>query len=1146
VEKEIASLKRKCELLEELMNDIREIDRTACMDSFSSMMSGKETLNDLMQEMSKASFFQKRKIKKEIEDISSSLEKSSKSLQECFFHTYQDLWIGLNEMVREIAVVVPDVTSAIQEFHLPHGPGSKNLIQFGTDFSKFYLELKKRFNEEAVSVLEQNNDTVSRYSKYIALDPKSVEITEGTTAESISLMSIREILGLLHALRAEADSIRSARKGVEEKIQMAIVNQATGLIELLETCDSIGIDYESTLDLRTQATWVVEQAHGTESVNQLFELEKRITSLGKDFVSTLRAKNFSIKSETEKEVSRFSAILQGRDVEELLPKAPEVDMGSSDALELIRTIETMRTWQRKTLFGMKRIVNANELLTVIKTARPMNIEVPSGKEVEIRTIADKIEKLDDLGETVTAIREYLDVQASLTDIMRSHILRNIDSDEFRTVSAILEPPVFSLETIDAKTMLTQLRESEKWLTDVTDRLRDTSKEIGETLIRMEEAESFGVSFPSEIEPNLQKIRNQLVTEDDLGNLSSLWKEYQENLEKIKLAIYLFIKSSFEVPAVRKLTTSIRDFQLPFDEIERKDVQKQIGALRAWKKWKEQVLTQLHDTLAGEALPTIPTDNPFDLREYKKGIINTLEKGTAIEEFEECIEAYFGYIDKKAKTRELLAEEIGTILVKNRDLIEKARKSLGTATSGLTINLTYDDSMSYENALQMWWDLQRLISNKIDRLVDISTSNIFSMASDYSNIPEPWLSYFEPLFEFADTQSAEFQQMATMEETLRKYDYVVREFRTLAITGVENMRGKMHTSLSVTISQIAEVIQIPEEIRHSVEWIRDMDPALETSERVARVTRELIHNFENEIVAPLTEILMNESALILKYINDLKTVGIDVLQYVAENVKKSSELLTQSEQVTIKDIAEIFSLLADIKFNPTVCRVIREGGKQQIEDVRKAVELAGTLFGIETEVRFKDLAGNLVHAEQALEAEDLGILCQQYLYIAQIVDAVLQTMVSLEKQEFQNTQDRLIQKLQYYASIKAVFGKFVEPMSKAIYPYGDLLKKREQFEATSSVGTSAKLLTEINELRIKWENEVTPTLNRWHKALRMFISMVQPTDNRDESRRQLEEIRKRINGTYTHRPIQSYLYHAVKHYVGKMPMEEEEEEEGVES
>ncbi|MFX0116726.1 MAG: hypothetical protein ACFFB3_19415, partial [Candidatus Hodarchaeota archaeon] len=1128
MENEIANLKRKSEQLEELMSQIREIDRTACMDVYGLMMTAKEQLNDLSQQMSEASFLQKRKLKKEVQATSSTLQKSTKDLRKCAFHTLQDLWIGLNEMVREIAVVVPDVTSGIQEFHLPHGPAAKDMLEFGMSFSKFYLELKERFREEATSALEQNKDTVNRYSKYISLDPSSVETTEKITAEAIGLMSVREMLDLLHTMRKETESIRSARKGVEDKIQMVIVNEATGLIELLETCDSIGIDYESTLDLRTQATWVVEQAHGTESVDQLFELEKRITSLGKDFVSTLRAKNFSIKSETEKEASRFSAILQGRDVEELLPKPPEVDMGSSDALELIRSIEAMRTWQKKTLFGMKRVVNANELLTVIKTARSMNIEVQSGMETDIRTAADKIERLDDLGDTVTAIREYLDIQANLTDIMRSHILRNIDSEEYRTVSAILEPPSFSLEANDAKTMLSQLRESEKWLSDVTERLRDTSKTIGETLIRVEEAEAFQVSFPPDVRPSLQRIRNQIVTEDDLGNLTSLWKEYKENLEKIHLAIYLHIKSSLDSPVVRKLTASVRSIQLPFDEIERKDLQRQIAALRGLKRWKDQVLTNLHQQLSSETLPSIPMDNPYDLREYKKDVLQTLEKGTAVEEFEECIQVYFAYIEKKSKTRERLAEEIGSLLDKNKDLIEKARKSLGTASSGLTINLTHDDSMSYEDALQMWWDLQRLISNKIDRLVDISTSNLYSMSEDFRNIPEPWLSYFEPLFEFSDTQSNDFQQMDAMEEILRKYDYVVREFRTLAVEGVEKMRGKMHTSLSVTISQISEIIQIPEAVRQSIEWIRDMDPNLETSERVARIARELIHNYENEILAPLTEILMNESALVLKYINDLKTAGIDVLQYVADNVKKSSELLTQAEKVSLQEIAEVFGLIADIKFNPTVARVIREQGKQEIDDVRKAVDLTGNLFGIETEVRFKDLAANLIHAEKALAAEDLGILCQQYLYIAQISDAVLQTMVSLEAEEFRNSQTRLSQKLHYFPSIKAVFDKYTEPTSKAIFPYGTLQTKREQFAATSSVKNAATLLTEIHDLRLKWENEVVPTLNKWHKALRMFISMVQPTYNRDESRRQLEEIRKRINGTYTHRPIQSYLYHAVRH------------------
>ncbi|MFQ5980268.1 MAG: hypothetical protein ACE5OZ_19205 [Candidatus Heimdallarchaeota archaeon] len=1137
----MAELKRKSEQLEKLMSQIREIDRTACMDPFGSMMNAKEQLNDFLQEMSNASFFQKRKIKKEIQATSLSLQKSTKNLKKCVFHALQDLWIALNEMIREIAVVVPDVTTGIQKFQMPHGPAAKNLLDFGADFSQFYLDLIQRFRDEAVSALEKNKDIVNRYSKYITLDQASIETTERTTAEAIGIMAIREVLDLLHTLRKETKSIRSARRGVEEKIQMAIVNQATGLIELLETCDSIGIDYESTLDLRTQATWVVEQAHGTESVDQLFELEKRITSLGKDFVSTLRAKNFSIKSETEKEVSRFSAILQGRDVDDLLPKPPDVDMGSSDALELIRSIETMRTWQRKTLFGMKRVVNANELQTVIKTARSMKIEIPSEMDAKIRNIADKIERLEDLGESVTAIREYLDIQASLTDIMRSHILRNIDSDEYRIVSAILEPPTFSLETNEAKAMLSQLRESERWLSDVIERLRDTSKDIGDTLIHIEEAEAFSVSFPPDIRPSLQRIRNKIITEEDLGNLTGLWKEYQEDLEKIRLAIYLFIKKSLESPSVRQLTTNIREIQTPFDDIERKDLQRQLAALRGLKRWKDQVLSQLHQQLVDETLPSIPADNPYDLREYKKGVVQSLEKGTAVEDFEVCIQGFFDYLEKKTKTRERLAEEIGSILVKNKDLIEKARRSLGRASSGLSINLTYDDSMAYEDALQMWWDLQRLISNKIDRLTDISISNLYSMAEDYRNIPDPWVSYFDSLFEFAEKQSNDFQKIDNMEEVLRKYDFVVREFRTQAIEGVEKMRGKMHTSLSVTISQIGEIIQIPDEIRNSVEWIRDMSPELETSEQVARIVRELIHNFENEILAPLTEILMNESAMVLKYINDLKTVGIDVLQYVADNVKKSSELLTQGETVTIRDIAEVFSLLADIKYNPTVGRVIREHGKQEIEAVRKAAELTGTLFGPEIEVRIKDLAGNLVHPEQALMADDLGVLCQQYLYITQVASAVLQTMVSLEAEEFQNTQARLLQSLQYYPSINAVFDKYSEPTSKAIYPYSTLLKRRDQFAATSSVGNAATLLTEIYDLRLKWENEVTPTLNRWHKALRMFISMVQPTYNRDENRRQLEEIRKRINGTYSHRPIQTYLYYAVRHYVEQMPMEEEEEE-----
>ncbi len=1138
---EIADLKRESGKLEEIMDRVRQIDRTACMDAFSSLMGAKEKANDIEKELGESGFFQKRKFKKELQTASSNLGKKNKGLRKSLFELFQSIWSELNEMLKEIAFVLPDVTKAIQKFNLPHGPEAKDMISFGLEFSQFYLDTLNHFREEAKSVLEENKETVSRYSKYISLDPASTTASERITSESIDLMGIREILDLLHTLKSEDEAIRAARKGVEEKIQMAIVNQATGLIELLETCDSIGIDYESTLDLRTQGTWVVEQAHGTEAVDELFELEKRINSLNKDFVSTLRSKSFAIKSDTEKEVSRFSTIFQGSEIDDYIPKTPEIDVGSSDALELIRAIESLRTWQKNTLMGLKRSVNASELLTVIKTARAMNIDVPKGIETETRSSAEKIEKLNDLSGTVSAIREYLETQMKVTDAMRSHILKNIDSDEYRTVSTILEPPSLLLETSDPKKMLSQLRDNEKWLSDITDRLRDTSKTIGENLLSMEETESFGVNFSKDIRNDLNRLRSDIVTKDELRDLVDLWKEYQETLDKIRITIYQFIKTQLDSPTIRKLTSAIRDIDLPFDEIERKDLQKQIGALRQLKRWKEQVLSQLHHTLSSEVLPTIPMENPFDLRQEKKGIIQILEKSSAAETFESAITSYFEYLDKKTKTREKLIEEIESIQVKNKGLLEKARKILGTASSsGLSINLSFDDTMAYENALQLWWDFQRLISNKLDRLVDISNSNLMTTVEDFKTIPEPWRDYFGHLFEYVDEQADEIQKLENMEDILRKYDYVMKEIRSLAISGVDNIRGKMHTSLNITISQIGEIASIPDEVRLAVEWIRDLDPELETPERIARITRELIHNFDNEIIAPLTEILMNESKLVLKYINDLKTLGIDVLQYVADNVKKSSEILTKAGDITVKDIADVFTLIADIKFNPTVSRVIRERGKEEIEEVKKTVELTGDLFGTEIKSRFKDYASNLAHTEEALAADDLGILCQQFQYLISIADAVRQTMVSLEADEFKRTQERLTKTLPYYPSVVAVFEKFTEQTSKDIFPYKAFKEKRQIFSETSSLKTAAQLLTEIHEIRGKWENEGVPTINRWHKALRMFISMVQPTYNKDENRRQLEEIRKRINGTYTHKPIQSYLYHAVRHYIEQMPTEEDEE------
>ncbi len=1112
-------------------------------------------IQKLEKDLTTAGFFKKRGLSKSLSQKKNQYNKTTEKLLNTVLAGFRRIYFDLAKNIKEIAKFVPQETEGIKNIQIP-SLETALVLKFSNSVLAIYNKVAEVLKGKNISTLLFNREIIELYGKFVNFDEEKIRISSQTSKASIHVMTISDLLELYNNLEAENAYLKQRRKGTEGKIQAEIVRLASTLHQHLGTISSIGIQLSSNIEtLQLNLQEIQSNADTSTSVEKLIELEKRISSLRNEFINSLRTYEISLKTETEDQIGRIIQLIGDDEIDPSIVSAPHIDVSASEIPVIIQDIEKIRSWHSKLIIALKKLVSTAELINAAKTMQVMKFPIPDDFFKDVKAIEKETEKANELQIWVELVKQYYDFRFTLAAECQSYFFKMLENPHIQEAISLTDgppiPTVKDFESLSPGELVAKAREIKDWearlvayfskpaqqnirqnlisLYDTRDSLKDLiSDDLKEEIDRLRD-------YKSEEEKEVKDLVKEI---DYLNQLSSnLRREIWVAIDGEIHPIANHITTLETIPPKLKVHVpklELDDLKSIREEIEISTQDKVKNLLDEYEKitiWKYKVSTRIRENIKGISFPLIPIETRFDLREKRNEIVKLIDSHAEIGNTEAIVREYISFLETIEEMKvEILVE------IKNQiDGLEAVDKRLfrlmKTGTSSVSYSSENDlENLDYSEALTEYWQLLSFIDRKISTLVELMNREISSHMQDYSKLPPQYATFFEEPLELMKTKLEEIKTHKDVVRLVDSYESYSLESMQLAKDSLTKLHQNLYNWLRVSLPRIHEISPLSDSVFAAEQKIYNFQPEEVSHERLAHNLRELIYFYDTEIVAVLLSHGVSESRQVLKDVNDLKDVGINILEYVAGYIEVFSQVIVKhQDDVHLREITEVFVEIDKLQNDNNACNAIRTTGERYIAEIQDTIEYLFNSFQIDLRSEDRIDFAYLSEFQRIATTNHVHHLTQAIIRLSQVRAVVVQLMKVIEKDRNANLQTKL-GTLDYYSNIQEVFKKYSDEASKKIYPLSKLVEDRAEFMNSHDLRFLLDMFPKIESQRMEWER-VSIQLNRWHSAFRMFRARYLPAENQEENKRQFKEISKRIMDTYPrNKVIGAYLSLVMKLFI----------------
>lgn len=1133
--------------IRELVTELRSLDPT--IQVISTLNEAQKLVNEiekLEKDLPTAGFFKKRGMKKSLSQKIEAYNKHTEGLLNTLLVGFRKIYFDLANNIKEIAKFIPQETETIRKLQIPSFV-PKQIIKFSSDVLRTYSQISEVLRGKNVSILLFNREIIDLYGKFVNFDEEKIRVTNQTTKTSIYVMMIPDLLEVYSHLEAENAYLKQRRKGTEGKIQLAIIQMSSELQQHIDTVASIGLDVWSKIDvLKEEIQDIQESAEKTTSVEILIGLEKKLNSLSNEFMNVLRTYEISLKTETEDQLGRIIQVIGKDEQETSLSPAPEIDVSSSNIPTILQDIEKIRSWHQQQIIAAKKLVTTAELVNAAKTIQAMKIPVPTDFVKAVRNLEKETEKAGDLQTCVGIVKSFYELKSSLAEECQNYFFRLLENPHIQEVLNVSEAPqiptIRDFETLSASELVNKAREIKDWETRLVAFFsRPAQQSLRQNLLNLYESrESLANILSDDLKDQIKQQKKIKIGEE--VEIRELVHEI-EGLHRLNTNIRNEILSSIDAdihPILNQLTKletippklkahvpilELDDLKSIREEISnaaQKNIQDLLDEYEKIPVWKYKISTRIRENLKSIPFPLIPIETRFDLREKRSQIITLIDQYSESGNIEAIIKEYISFLEMIEENKNEILIEIKRQLV-NLEGVEKRLFRLLSRKSTLVYSTEKElENFDYSEALTEYWQLIAYLERKVSTIAEQMEREISSHIQDYSKLPDHYREFFKDTLKLMEEKITEINTHKDIVRLVNVFESYSLESLQLAKDALAKLHQNLYNWLRVSLPRINEITPIDEVVFSAEKKISDFEAEEVSHERLANKLRQLIFLYDTEIVAILLTHAVTESRKVLKNVNDLKEVGINIIGFVGGYIEEFSQVIVKNqEEVQLREITQVFIEIDRLQTDTNACNEIRSMGKQYIKEIQEAVEYLFSHYQIDLR---QDDRVNLAYLNQFQEIaarNHISYLTEAILELNRVRSVVIEIIKTIEKERNAALQTEL-GKLEYYSNIQEVFKRYTGQASKKIFPLDKLVNTREELLDSHDLKYILELLPQIDDQRMEWK-KVSTQLNHWHRAIRMFRSRYTPTESEEENLRQYKEISKRISETYPHNEvIRSYL------------------------
>ncbi|MFW9990986.1 MAG: hypothetical protein ACFFD4_02890 [Candidatus Odinarchaeota archaeon] len=552
-----------------------------------------EEIAKLETERETASFLAKRGINKQIEKLLKDIESNKNQLLTTVLEEYKDIWNELIDNIKKIALIIPEKTRVIQTLDPPAGPQYDSVLLFAKKVSNAYTDLTSVLKDEIVAVLNSNRETLEKYRHYVEVNEEKVPTTSRTTVELLELSKLVELLDMKAQLQDEKNYLDNRKNEVERKAILNLAFKNSTLSKNIETAQSLSVVVPDTLSEGLNE--VLAESEGETTFSRTFMLEKKVDKLTLEFLTLLRTELISIKNNTENQVGRVQTISGLASV--TVDEPPEINVSSMDALELCRHIESLRSWQQKVLYNIKKVLDVQDFKTTVRKCTQKDIEIPEPLVAKVtKELVTTMDKTSDLDEAVNVLKEYAGIKSQVAEIIRRRLLSIVQNEELIPIIEVFDaPPSINLETNDPEVLLKQHDAVQNWEKMVSSYLQGLTEDVTaiiEHVNKISKMMSINPGFKEKLTALNKKIAGEQNVNILLGHrkeiigirgqiLESCNQYIERSLGNEELMRIVALTKAPTPPAVTGYNTS------KFNEV--------IKKLEEIKEWKNELINHLRNT-----------------------------------------------------------------------------------------------------------------------------------------------------------------------------------------------------------------------------------------------------------------------------------------------------------------------------------------------------------------------------------------------------------------------------------------------------------------------------------------------------------------------------------------------------------------------
>jgi hypothetical protein len=611
----------------------------------------------------------KKKIQQEIDGLEKEFKNKESKLVRDANNYYKKLYDDLMNNLKVIAAVTPDHVERIRSINPPLGTiDNKKIISFSTDVHNKYTSLMDALKADTWEVLTTNKDLLERYRRYVEIPREEVTSTSRTTQQSLDLMSLNEILAEKDILLKERNFLEKRAEDVQRELRLSSEDLIINLRKSIDTASSLGIDVSnvSSKDVINLRKRFKEAKH----LQDLFDEETELQRLQNDFTNGLRSEINTVRANIDSEIGRLATVSKET---KNLPEIPEFNLSTDNMVQLIQQVETLRSFEKKILIEMKKLVDISEFNAAIRALDNKKVSVPESMKQEVIDIHKQLEKSEGLASTTDLLIKYFSTSSQLTEVIRKKLYEMVENEDLKSVSEMFPPPPqINIETIDPRLLLRQFDEIEKWQKTISTYLQGMASEISQILDDLSKAERFTTLKP-EFKKQLNEIMNKVVGERDISKLVQLRKELETTKESIFSHLFSILNENLQGFIASKTSLISNAPQVPSANFQgQTSISSVIQKLENFNDWNKSVLVFLKDTRPLDQTRIMAeTGTFFEVtlpQDYIKRLSEAKENVQSLDKVEDLLESY--------NEREKIIEELNEAIRKRIKVLIDLMSTLG--------------------------------------------------------------------------------------------------------------------------------------------------------------------------------------------------------------------------------------------------------------------------------------------------------------------------------------------------------------------------------------------------------------------------------------------------------------------------------------